>query len=103
MKNYATFLLELRVLKTDSKKDFSFSFETFHIILLNVVQDIGMMIRVFANGPGNLGSIPDRVTPKTQKMVLDASLFNTQRYKVEIKGKVEQSRKRSSALPYTSV
>ena len=37
-----------------------------------------MMIRVFANGPGDLGSIPGRVIPKTQKMVLDASLLNTQ-------------------------
>ena len=36
-------------------------------------------------------------------MVLDASLLNTQHYKVEIKGKVEQSRERSSALPYTLV
>ena len=44
-----------------------------------------------------------RVIPKTQKMVLDASLLNTQHYKVRIKGKVEQSRERSSALPYTLV
>ena len=29
-------------------------------------------------------------------MVLDTSLFNTQHYKVRIKGKVEQSRERSS-------
>ena len=36
-----------------------------------------------------LGSIPGRVIPKTQKMVLDASLFNTQHYKVRIKGEVE--------------
>ena len=36
-------------------------------------------------------------------MVLDASLLNTQQYKVRIKGKVEQSRERSSVLPYTSV
>ena len=36
-------------------------------------------------------------------MVLDTSLLNTQDYKVRIKGKVEQSRGRSSALPYTSV
>ena len=43
------------------------------------------------------------VIPKTQKMVLDTSLLNTQQYKVRIKGKVEQSRERSSALPYTSV
>ena len=32
-------------------------------------------------------------------MVLDTSLLNTQQYKVRIKGKVEQSRERSSALP----
>ena len=31
------------------------------------------MGRVFANGPGDLGSIPGRVTPKTLKMVLDTS------------------------------
>ena len=36
-------------------------------------------------------------------MVLDISLLNTQQYKVRIKDKVEQSRERSSALPYTSV
>ena len=65
--------------------------------------DIGMMVRLFANGPGDLGSIPGRVIPKTQKMVLDASLINTQHYKVQIKSKVEQSRERSSALPYTLV
>ena len=38
-----------------------------------------------------------------KKMVLDASLLNIQQYKVGIKDKVEQSRERSSALPYTSV
>ena len=31
-------------------------------------------------------------------MVLDTSLFNTRRYKVRIKDKVEQSRERSGAL-----
>ena len=36
-------------------------------------------------------------------MVLDATLFNTQHYKARIKGKVEQSRERSSALHYTAV
>ena len=61
------------------------------------------MSRVFANGPGDQGSIPGRVIPKTQKMVLDATLLNTQHYKVWIKGKVEQSKERSSTLPYTSV
>ena len=45
--------------------------------------------RVLANGPGDRGSIPGRVIPKTQKMVLDTALLNTQHYKVHIKGKVE--------------
>ena len=55
------------------------------------------------NRPGDLGSIPGRVTPKTLKMVLDTSLLNPQKYKVHIKGKVDQSKERSSTLPYTSV
>ena len=40
------------------------------------------MVRVFANGPGDLGSIPGPVIPKTQKMVLDASLLNNRHYEV---------------------
>ena len=43
--------------------------------------DIGTMVRVFANGQGDLGSIPCRDIPKTQKRVLDASLFNAQHFK----------------------
>ena len=61
------------------------------------------MVRVFANGLGDLGSILSRVIPKTQKMVLDTAFLNNQHFKVWIKGKVEQSRERSSAFPYTLV
>ena len=61
------------------------------------------MGRVFANGPGDCGSILRRVIPKTLKMVHDTALLNTQQYKVRIKGKVEQSWERSNAPPYTSV
>ena len=61
------------------------------------------MVRVFANGPEDLGSIPGRVIPKTLKMVIDTTLLDTQQYKIRIKGKVEQSWERSSALPYSSV
>ena len=61
------------------------------------------MVRMFANGPGDLGSIPGRVIRKTLKMVLDASLLNTQHCKVWIKSKVEQSRERSSAILYALV
>ena len=68
-------------------------------LLIQNVCDIGLAVRVFANGPGDLGSIPGRVIPKTQKMVLDASLLNTQHYKVRIKGKVEQSREGVAPSP----
>ena len=63
------------------------------------IPDIGIMVRVFANGPGDLGSIPGWVIPKTQKMVLDAAFLNTQHHK----GKVKQSTEKNSALPYTLV
>ena len=65
--------------------------------------DISIMVRVFANSPGDLVSIPGRVISKTQNMVLNATLLNTQHYTVRIKGKVEQFRVRSSALPHTLV
>ena len=75
----------------------------FRVLYIFYYQLIGLLGRVFANDPGDLGSIPGRVIPKTLEMVLDTSLLNTQQYKVRIKGKVEQLRERSSALPYTSV
>ena len=43
----------------------------------------------FVTGPGDWGSISGRDIAKTQKMVLDTSLLNTQHYKVYFKGKVE--------------
>ena len=58
---------------------------------------------MFTNDLGDLGSIQGRVIPKTLKIVLDTSLLSTQQYKVRSEGKVEQSRERSSALPYTLV
>ena len=76
---------------------------TFKNDLFQYNRDIGPAVRVFANGPGDLGSIPGRVIPKTLKMVLDTTLLNTQHYKVRFKGKVEQSWEWSSALPYTLV
>ena len=38
------------------------------------------MVRVFANGLGDRGSIPGQLIPKTKKMILDASLFRSQHY-----------------------
>ena len=57
-----------------------------------VSRAIGLMNRVFANGPGDLSSVSGRVIPKTQKLVLNAALLNTKHYTVSIKGKMEQSR-----------
>ena len=53
--------------------------------------------RVFANGPGDLGSIQGQLIPKTQKMVFDAALLNTQHYKIRIKGKWSNSGKEVAA------
>ena len=64
---------------------------------------IGLMSRVFVNGPGDRRSIPGRVIPKTQKIGLDAAFLNNQHYKVRIKDNTEQTRKWSSALLYASV
>ena len=61
------------------------------------------MVRVFTIGAGDLGSISGPVIPKTQKMVLDDALFNTQHNNVHIKGKVDQSREWGSALLYAPV
>ncbi len=61
------------------------------------------MVRVFSNDLGDLSSIPGRVIPKTQKMVLNASLLDTRYYKVGIKGKMGQSWEWSCALPYMLV
>ena len=80
-----------------------FYFLLFRWMYMTHNRDIGPAVRVFANGPGDLGSIPGRVIPKTLKMELDTTLLNTQHYKVRFKGKVEQSREWSSALPYTLV
>ena len=62
-----------------------------------IITFIGPVGRVFANGSGDLVSIAGRVIPKTLKTLLDISLLKTQQYKVRNKGKVKQSRERSSA------
>ena len=42
---------------------------------------------MFVNGLGDWGSMPGQIIPKTQEMLLDASLLNTQHNKAWIKGK----------------
>ena len=64
---------------------------------------ICLAVRVFAHDAADQDSIPGLIILKTQKMVLDSSLLNTQRHKLWIKNKVDQSRERNLDLPYTSV
>ena len=49
------------------------------ISLVNIYSIPGYwpMNQVFTNGPGERGSIPSQVIPKTQKMVLDVALLTT--------------------------
>ena len=79
---------------------YQYRYANTHIYLYRL---IGLMVKVFASGPGGLGSISGRVIPKTLQMVFDTSFLNTQQYKVRIKGKLEQTSEKSSALPYISV
>ena len=46
---------------------------------------IGLMSRVFMNGPGDRGSILGRVVPMTQN-IFDSALLNTQHYNVRTIG-----------------
>ena len=76
-----------------------------HLLMLSATLEPAQWLsgRMFANGPGDWGSISGRVIPKPQKVVPETSLLNTQHYKVRFKGKVEQSREKNSTLPYTLV
>ena len=76
----------------------------YEVLLISRNRAIGLMSRVFANGPGDRDLILGRVLPKTKKMVLDVTLLNTPHYKVRIKGKVKQSREglAPSSTPWCS-
>ena len=63
------------------------------------ISNIGQVGRVFTNGRGDMDSIPGCIIPKTLKMVLDATLLNTQQYKVRIKGKVSNPGKGVAPSP----
>ena len=43
-----------------------------HIVATFLSPDISIRVRVFAIGPRDFDSIPGRVIPKTQKIVIDA-------------------------------
>ena len=44
--------------------------------LISATRLIGFVGRVFANGPGDLGSIPGHIIPKNLEMLLDTALLN---------------------------
>ena len=71
--------------------------------LLSTDRASGLISGVFTDDPIDSGSISRSSHAKDSKMVLDVDLFNTQHYKVRIKGKVEQSKELSRDLPYISV
>ena len=59
-----------------------------YIYIYIYISTLAQWLKCSSNGPGDQGPIPGWVIPKSQKMVLDASLLNTQYYKVRIKGKL---------------
>ena len=85
-------------------KSYHFFFKCFNIIItiFSMFHCLFVLLLLFVEGSPMVKESRGSM-PKTQKMVLDAALLNTQHYKVWIKGKVERSGERSSALPYTSV
>ena len=54
---------------------------------LRTISDIGQMVSVFANGLGDLGSIPGRVIPNTQKWYLMSTclMLSIIRYRSRVK------------------
>ena len=63
-------------MSTSSNLDLYMLYHRYWAILY--ISGIGMMVRVFANGLGDLDSIPAWVIPKIQKLVLDPALLSTQ-------------------------
>ena len=78
------------------KKDSISSWEDLHMPIVFAFWMINFKLKCFEFNPRSHHT-------KVFKIVFDASLLNTQQYKVHIKGKVEQSQERSSVLPYTLV
>ena len=105
LEEYVCIYIDLVILQQPKLANEKFRKNTVLVIYprTHELSQIGLVGRVFANSPGDMGSTPGRVLPRALKMVLDTSSLNTQQYKVCIKDKVKQSRERSSALPYTSV
>ena len=55
---------------------------------------INLVGRAFANGPGDRVRSLVESYQRLKTMVFDVAMLNTQHYKVQIKGKVEQSKEK---------
>ena len=58
-----------------------------------------LVSRMFTNGPGDWGSVPGQVIPKTQKMVLDATLLYTRHY-IRYVSRVKWSNSEKVVVPF---
>ena len=67
---------------------------SFIVLSINYHNDL-----YFVGGLGDLGKSPGRVIPKTQKMALDATLLNTQHYKVRSRVKWSNPGKGGAPFP----
>ena len=83
-------LFSINYLYLDSRKGIQYSSIALGHLILSIVRKTRVQSQVESY-------------QRLKKLGLDTALLNTQNYKVRIKGKVEQSKERSSALPYTSV
>ena len=66
------------------------------------IRSIGLVVRVFADSLGDRGSIPDRVIPKTFKMVLDTPLLSNIRYASRVKWSNQEKGVAPSPTPQCS-
>ena len=82
-----------------------FSWQNFWVLYIKILNHKIEFYAIFISRQWHRrpGFSPRSHHTKDLKMVLDTSLLSTQHYKVCIKSKVEQSRGRSGALPYTSL
>ena len=73
-------------------------------LFLSAIRFVGIMVRVFANGPVDQGPIAGRVIAKTQKWYLMPPFLTLSiiRYG-DMNSKMEQFRERNCTLPYASV
>ena len=79
----------------------SVPFQYYSFICTQSISSNGIIVRVFANDPGDLRSIPGRVIQKLKKWYLMPPCLTLSI--IRIKGKVEHPRERRSALPYNLV